>query len=932
MRSRHVVGFASVLAGAALLALPSAAAAQRISGTVQEVEGGRLIPGGFVSLLDAAGEAVQADFTAADGAFSFAVPGPGEYRIRVQRIGYANWVTEAHALAAGQSLAIIVEVPRQPVRLGDLRVEVTGSCLDDPRQGEALATVWEEARKALETAVWAEDRGELTFTLTEYERTLDPRSFVTLGSQTRTRPNVRLPPFRSLPAPRLAAEGYAVVDRDSSVFYAPDATVLLSEEFRDAHCFGLQRDEAEGEARLGITFRPQRQSAVIEIEGTLWLDEASAALREVELRYRNVPLPRGAERRRIGANLVFDRLPDGPFYVRDWWIRFPIAGRPTQLGFAGLSVPRQAVLVAYRQTGGRVADAFVGGRSFGTGAGVVAGVLRDSVSGEPLGGADIVLRDGDDAAAFLPRPTAAEARFSAVTNEAGAFRVTGLPDGVYALGVDHPRLRTVGVRLNEIRVVVEGRTSAALELWTPSAETVFTRTCPGSAPYGTSGAVVGVARDAATGLPVPGVEIEVLWRVRNVQFAGREVLVNDRTESAGDVSGEQGEFVICRVPLGETVLLRQKGAGEGVGFDLVTRVAWRDVEADPGRPADPPGEAALPHVPAREEVCGGGASLAATVRADSGLMAMPNATVVLRWTDAALRPVREDADANGHLLLCIPPEARQATVWAEFGDASSEETLVAFEPGRVHEVELRLAFAEGTTGRLVGRLRDARSHRPVAAAAVSVTGRREEVQSNRRGHFVLSGLPVGAYELSIRHLGYAPVTHTVTVTRGHTTEVDVRMSPDPVVLEPLVATVTRIRRLETQGFYERKYWGELTGGGTFFTIQDIERRNPLRITDLIADAPGVRVRCDGSGFRCSVYSRRVSTGFGGGGCELNVYVDGTLVVRSSDSRWGKSPVSVNELVFPIEIGGVEVYQGAASLPAEFSGFDNRCGAVVIWTK
>ena len=86
-------------------------------------------------------------------------------------------------------------------------------------------------------------------------------------------------------------------------------------------------------------------------------------------------------------------------------------------------------------------------------------------------------------------------------------------------------------------------------------------------------------------------------------------------------------------------------------------------------------------------------------------------------------------------------------------------------------------------------------------------------------------------------------------------------------LPPLVATVTRLRRLETQGFYE-----------------------------------------------------------------LNVLVDGVPVIRSSDSRWGGNPASVNDFVLPIEVGGVEVYSGAAALSAEFSGFDSRCGAVVIWTK
>ena len=332
--------------------------------------------------------------------------------------------------------------------------------------------------------------------------------------------------------------------------------------------------------------------------------------------------------------------------------------------------------------------------------------------------------------------------------------------------------------------------------------------------------------------------------------------------------------------------------------------------------------------PSGDAGCGERAAITVTVLDDTGLIRIPTATVLLRWTDAVERPVREAVGSEGRLLLCVPPDARQAVLWAEFGDASSEEQILALEAGRAHEVELRLLFAEATTGRLVGRLRDARSHRPVAAAAVSVTGRREEAQSNRRGNFVLSALPVGEYELSIRHLGYAPLTHTVTVTRGHTTEVDVRLSPDPVELAPLVATVTRLRRLETQGFYERKYWGELIGGGTFFTVQDIERRNPFLITSLIADAPGVRVRCGGRARSCKVYSRRISTGFGGRGCEMTVYVDGTPVIQPGRS----SVTTIDEFVLPIEVGGVEVYPGAASLPAEFSGSDSRCGAIVISTK
>lgn len=346
----------------------------------------------------------------------------------------------------------------------------------------------------------------------------------------------------------------------------------------------------------------------------------------------------------------------------------------------------------------------------------------------------------------------------------------------------------------------------------------------------------------------------------------------------------------------------------------------------------------------QEEDCGNRAALVVTVGDESGLIRVPSATVVLRWADAARRPVREATDSDGRLLLCVPSDARQATLWAEFGDASSEESVVTFDPGVAHEVQLRLLFGETRTGRLIGHVRDARTAEPVATAAVSITGRREVAASDQQGRFALSGIPVGRHQLSVQHLGFAALTYPVTVTRGLTTEVEIGLTPDPVELEPLVATATRPRRLEVQGFYERRYWGELTGNGTFFTAEDIERRAPLRITHMVADAPGVRLaNCDLQGHSCRLYSTRASTGFSDEGCQLNVYLDGNLVVRGSEERWSRAagdgpfrdrtpPEPLNNLVLPGEIAGLEVYVGAAGLPAEFSGSDSRCGAVVIWTK
>ena len=122
---------------------------------------------------------------------------------------------------------------------------------------------------------------------------------------------------------------------------------------------------------------------------------------------------------------------------------------------------------------------------------------------------------------------------------------------------------------------------------------------------------------------------------------------------------------------------------------------------------------------------------------------------------------------------------------------------------------------------------------------------------------------------------------------------------------------------------------ELAGeveGSAFFTAEDIERRSPLRITHMIADAPGVRLA------NCDLW---------GHGCKLNIFLDGNLAIRGSKERWSLTSgggtdmnprESINDLVLPTEIAGIEVYTGGAALPAEFGGHDARCGAVVIWTK
>ena len=61
---------------------------------------------------------------------------------------------------------------------------------------------------------------------------------------------------------------------------------------------------------------------------------------------------------------------------------------------------------------------------------------------------------------------------------------------------------------------------------------------------------------------------------------------------------------------------------------------------------------------------------------------------------------------------------------------------------------------------------------------------------------------------------------------------------------------------------------------------------------------------------------------------MRFYLDGTPV-RGLGGRMGES---IDDLVRPQEIAGIEIYVSASSLAAEFGGSTSQCGVVAIWTK
>ena len=318
-------------------------------------------------------------------------------------------------------------------------------------------------------------------------------------------------------------------------------------------------------------------------------------------------------------------------------------------------------------------------------------------------------------------------------------------------------------------------------------------------------------------------------------------------------------------------------------------------------------------VAGQAEDCGDRGRLAVSVTDESGIVSIPAATVVLRWLDAERMPVRENAGLDGGLLVCVPRDATLAVLWAEFGDKSSAQaTLAGLRSGETRDVELRIRD-DLRSGRLLGRVVDRATGRPVTMAALSIAGRPEVVESDRMGNFRIAAVPVGTHALDVRRLGYAPLRHSVEVNTGLTTELEVGLVPEPVELEPLVVTTVRSRRLEIMGFYERKWWGERLGLGTFFEADYIERWRPLYIEHLLATEASIGL--SGGGYGTLVNRRH-------GGCTMRVFLD-NIDVTGTELR---------AFVRPFEVAGVEIYKGPASVPGEFAGSKAQCGVIAIWTK
>jgi len=248
-------------------------------------------------------------------------------------------------------------------------------------------------------------------------------------------------------------------------------------------------------------------------------------------------------------------------------------------------------------------------------------------------------------------------------------------------------------------------------------------------------------------------------------------------------------------------------------------------------------------------------------------------------------------------------------------------------------------FAQALGGTVV----DSASGKPVVGARVVVLDSAGKglftAVTGSDGKFSFHLPSAGEYRVRVSRIGYpSRITEPIDISRAVSTNVLVRLASTPISLDTVIVVAAPVERrpqfLVDAGFYRR----QRMGFGHFLTRDEIDKRDPLILTDLLHGMSGVRVTCGGQqgdrgprgpGPHCTVTMRAANTMFFRGKCNPSVVLDGVLLQPGGTASGG---LSLDDLVNPFNIEALEVYPGPEGVPVQYSGYLSPCGSIIVWSR
>ena len=497
---------------AAVLAGP--AGAQIVRGRVTEVNASSPVVGALVSLLGETGDStIVSVLSTRTGEYAIRAPGVGTFRLAVKRIGVERFVSVPFALGSGETRNIDVPIAALAMTLPE--VNVSGLCVPQQRDLRRIASLWDEARTALEaTEISLRDR-LIDAQISRYAAEVEPGTLRVLFDWRSDAQVMVRQPFTSLSGDSLSAVGYwRQVAGDSVEYMAPDASALGSNAFTRDHCFSLARPRRNRPDLVGLAFVPARDRTLPDISGTVYLDAKSFELRFIDFQYTRLP-PDLPNANQVGGEVHFNRLASGAWIVDRWFIRMPqVIVTPQTLE------PRRQL---YEEGGAVISDGIVPSATPAS----VTGIVRDS-AGRPV--ADAVVR-------------AIGTHRQVLTGNDGTFTLDSLPPGAMSIVAHTNGYDSFAVLAAARRLELQRGRHQGIVLRAPDSDDIRNEACPDpnlryiQRGQGGRGALRLLMVDQTTSVPMPGIRFVVAWPEEAAAFglrmpAGRVQAVTDSRGAA----------------------------------------------------------------------------------------------------------------------------------------------------------------------------------------------------------------------------------------------------------------------------------------------------------------------------------------------------------------------------------------------------------------
>jgi hypothetical protein len=221
--------------------------------------------------------------------------------------------------------------------------------------------------------------------------------------------------------------------------------------------------------------------------------------------------------------------------------------------------------------------------------------------------------------------------------------------------------------------------------------------------------------------------------------------------------------------------------------------------------------------------------------------------------------------------------------------------------------------------------------RPLPDASIEVESRERtmSVATNAGGRAVIPDIAPGRLTVRARKIGYQPGQLVVSAEPGRNTL--------PIILDPaappVLDTVRIVGDRRVIGFNRHDEFDTRRlnhAASASFSREDIRKRNPVDIWQLLTTIPSIRVVDSGTVTVESTRSWRPTPGFTMEKCYLLILVDGMAMTPTP----GQKAFDLRLLPKPDEIFGVEVFAGPSNIPPQYLRFGDGtwCGAIAVWTR